>query len=105
MPGMAEYCGRRAQVFKRVERMLVEPTCEVRNVKNTVLLEQAICPGRASVVIAPASISGEKSGSVESIRSPLNRDNLYCDRDGMGASTMLRRSNECRTVNDHRHSK
>jgi len=45
MPGMAEYCGRRARVFKRVERMLVEPTCEVRNVKNTFLLEQAICPG------------------------------------------------------------
>jgi len=45
MPGMSEYCGRRMRVFKRLDRMMLEATGEMRNVKNTVLLEESICNG------------------------------------------------------------
>lgn len=45
MPEMSRYCGRRLRVYKRVERMLLETTREVRKVRHTVLLENAICEG------------------------------------------------------------
>jgi hypothetical protein len=45
MPGMAVHCGKRLRVYKRLERMILEATGELRDVKNTVLLEGAMCPG------------------------------------------------------------
>lgn len=45
MPEMSRYCGRRLRVYKRVERMLLEATREVRKVKHTVLLEGTVCEG------------------------------------------------------------
>lgn len=46
MVEMQEYCGRRLRVYKRLERMRLENTAlEVRRVRNTVLLEGAVCQG------------------------------------------------------------
>ncbi len=45
MPTMADYCGQRARVLKRVDRIILEHTGEARTVKHTVLLEGAICAG------------------------------------------------------------
>jgi len=45
MAGMAAHCGRRLRVYKRLERMIVETTGELRRVKNTVLLEDSMCSG------------------------------------------------------------
>jgi len=45
LPEMREYCGKRFRVFKRLERMMIESTGEVRRVKNTVLLEGLVCDG------------------------------------------------------------
>ncbi|MFB3812898.1 MAG: hypothetical protein ACE14L_02210 [Terriglobales bacterium] len=45
MPGMRLYCGQRLRVFKRLERMILETTGELRQVKHTVLLENAMCSG------------------------------------------------------------
>jgi len=45
MPARAEYCGRRVRVLKRVDRIILEHTGEVRKLKRTVLLEGAICAG------------------------------------------------------------
>jgi len=45
MPEMAAHCGRRFRVHKRLERMIVESTGELRRVKNTVLLENSMCNG------------------------------------------------------------
>jgi hypothetical protein len=45
MTEMAEYCGRRLQVYKIVERILLEDTGEVRRLRNTVLLAGSTCSG------------------------------------------------------------
>lgn len=45
MPAMSEYCGRRARVLKRVDRIILEHTGEARTLKHTVLLDDAICSG------------------------------------------------------------
>jgi hypothetical protein len=45
LPEMREYCGKRFQVLKRLERMMIESTSEIRRVKNTVLLEGVMCNG------------------------------------------------------------
>jgi len=47
MPEMKKYCGKRFKVYKRLEKILLETTGEMRNIKNTVLLEGAICDGSA----------------------------------------------------------
>jgi hypothetical protein len=44
-PGMSHYCGRRMRVRQRLERMIVEATGEMRDVANTVLLENSNCDG------------------------------------------------------------
>lgn len=43
MSNMARFCGKRYRVYKRVERMMLESNGEIRRLKNTVLLEGAIC--------------------------------------------------------------
>jgi hypothetical protein len=45
MKGMRDFCGKRLRVYKRVEHILLESTGEIRKIKNTVLLEGAICDG------------------------------------------------------------
>ena len=47
MAGMNKHCGKRYCVFKRLDIMLLESTKEYRKVKNTVLLEGAMCDGKA----------------------------------------------------------
>jgi hypothetical protein len=42
---MADYCGKRFRVFKRLELLFNEYTREQRKVKNTVLLESVYCKG------------------------------------------------------------
>ena len=45
-PEMWEYCGRKLRVFKRVEKICMESAPgEMRRLKNTVILEGAICNG------------------------------------------------------------
>lgn len=38
-------CGKEYRVYKRVEKIVLESTGEIRRLKNTVLLENAICDG------------------------------------------------------------
>ncbi|MBN2318474.1 MAG: hypothetical protein JXR49_05325 [Acidobacteria bacterium] len=45
MPDMLDLAGKRFRVYKRLERILIENTGEIRTVKNTVLLDGAICDG------------------------------------------------------------
>lgn len=45
MPIMSQYCGKKLKVYKRVEKIVLESTGEIRKLKNTVLLEGAICEG------------------------------------------------------------
>ncbi len=47
MTGMSRYCGRRYRVHRRVERIMLESNGELRNMKNTVLLEGVMCDGAA----------------------------------------------------------
>ncbi len=47
MTGMSRYCGRRYRVRRRVERIMLESNGELRNMKNTVLLEDVMCDGVA----------------------------------------------------------
>jgi len=47
MSGMRKYCGKRYRVYRRVERIMLESNGELRNMKNTVLLEGAMCDGKA----------------------------------------------------------
>ena len=47
MDEMWRYCGQRFQVLKRMERLMVERTGEMRNIKNTVLLDGTVCDGAA----------------------------------------------------------
>jgi len=44
-PEMSRYCGKRFRVARRMERMVVEWTGQLRNVRNTVALEGAVCHG------------------------------------------------------------
>jgi hypothetical protein len=46
MTGMRKYCGGQYRVYKRVERITLESNGELRNMKNTVLLEGVLCDGR-----------------------------------------------------------
>ncbi|MFC1635072.1 hypothetical protein ACFL5Z_09540 [Planctomycetota bacterium] len=45
MGEMRRFCERRFRVHKKVNRILLESTEEIRNVKNTVLLEGVMCDG------------------------------------------------------------
>jgi len=47
MNGMNKHCGRRYRVYQRLERILLETNGELRNMKNTVLLEDVMCDGKA----------------------------------------------------------
>lgn len=49
MDGMARHCGKRYRVFKQVRTIILEGSGEVRNLKNTVLLEGVICDGERFV--------------------------------------------------------
>jgi hypothetical protein len=47
-PEMAEFCGKRFRVYKRLDKIIVETTGELRNIRTpTVLLEGVFCDGRA----------------------------------------------------------
>jgi len=45
MGEMRQFCGRQFRVFKRVNRILLESTGEIRKVKNTILLGDVVCDG------------------------------------------------------------
>jgi len=45
MPIMSQYCGKKLRVYKRVDKIVLESTGEIRKLKNTVLLEGGICEG------------------------------------------------------------
>ncbi len=45
LPEMSRYCGRRFRVFKRVERIFLEESKQIRTLGNTVLLEGIHCAG------------------------------------------------------------
>jgi hypothetical protein len=47
MTGMKKYCGKRYRVYRRVERIMLETNGEMRNMKNTVLLDGVMCDGAA----------------------------------------------------------
>jgi hypothetical protein len=49
MPSMYAYCGKRLRVYKRVETIVLEGTGETRRLRDTVLLEGAICDGEGFV--------------------------------------------------------
>jgi hypothetical protein len=42
-PGMRELCGKTAKVERRIEKLIVDGTGEMRQVKNTVYLEDSMC--------------------------------------------------------------
>jgi hypothetical protein len=44
-PSMAEFCGSTMRVQKRVEKIILEATPRQRQIKDTVLLEGAVCDG------------------------------------------------------------
>ncbi len=46
MTGMKKYCGRQYRVYRRVQRITLESNGELRNMKNTVLLEGVMCDGK-----------------------------------------------------------
>ena len=45
IPCMNKYCDRECRVYKRVEKIILESTGEIRKARNTVLLEGVICDG------------------------------------------------------------
>jgi hypothetical protein len=45
LPEMWRYCGRRFRVFKRLDRLLLEDSKQIRRLKDTVLLEGVVCDG------------------------------------------------------------
>jgi hypothetical protein len=45
VPEMYDFCGQRLRVLKRVEKICIENTPEVRRIRNTVILEGGICQG------------------------------------------------------------
>jgi len=47
-PEMTKFCGRRFRVYKRLDKILLEATGELRRIRTpTVLLEGVVCDGRA----------------------------------------------------------
>jgi hypothetical protein len=48
LPQMRDFCGKRFRVHRRLERMVLEHSGEIRRVTNTVLLENVFCDGEAS---------------------------------------------------------
>lgn len=46
MTGMRKHCGKQYRVYRRVQRITLESNGELRNMKNTVLLEGVMCDGR-----------------------------------------------------------
>lgn len=46
MAGMEKFCGKKFRVYKRLDRILLESTGELRKLKNTVLLENVLCDGK-----------------------------------------------------------
>jgi hypothetical protein len=46
MTGMRKFCGKRYKVKKRVGRIILESSGELRKVNNTVLLENVTCDGK-----------------------------------------------------------
>jgi hypothetical protein len=47
-PEMAKFCGKRFRVYKRLDKIIVETTGELRNIRTpTVLLEGVFCDGKA----------------------------------------------------------
>ena len=46
MTGMRKHCGKQYRVLKRVERIIVEDSGELRKLKNTVLLDGCMCDGK-----------------------------------------------------------
>ena len=49
MPSMSRYCGTQLRLYKRVETIVLEGTGQTRRLKDTVLLEGAICDGEGFV--------------------------------------------------------
>ena len=47
MTGMRKYCGTRCRVYRKVEKIMLESNGQLRNMKNTVLLEGVMCDGVA----------------------------------------------------------
>lgn len=45
MSCMSQHCGKEYRVYKRVEKLILESTGDIRKAKNTVLLEGVICEG------------------------------------------------------------
>jgi hypothetical protein len=45
MPIMSQYCGKKLKVYKRLDKIVLESTGEIRKLKNTVLLDGGICDG------------------------------------------------------------
>ena len=45
IPEMSSYCDKKLKVYKRVNKIVLEGNGEIRKLKNTVLLEDAICDG------------------------------------------------------------
>lgn len=45
MGEMRQFCGKQFRVHKKVNRILLESTAEIRKTKNTVLLEGVMCDG------------------------------------------------------------
>lgn len=43
MPDMARFCGGKYRVYKRVDRIMLESTGELRKLRDTVLLEGVMC--------------------------------------------------------------
>ena len=47
-PEMSKYCGKKVRVYKRIKKIIIETTGEMRSMKSpTVLLEGVICDGSA----------------------------------------------------------
>ena len=46
-PEMEKFCGETFRVLKRLDKMIIEQTGEMRQIANTVLLEGAFCDGKA----------------------------------------------------------
>jgi len=47
-PEMSKYCGKKLRVYRRIKKIIIETTGEMRNMKSpTVLLEGSICDGSA----------------------------------------------------------
>lgn len=46
MTGMRKHCGKQYRVLKRLEKIILEDSGELRKMKNTVLLEGCMCDGK-----------------------------------------------------------